>query len=360
MRIGEAPDGRGPAQPCAFGFTRSGRRSGRSSPRRFDRLFGRELEPPRYVEERGEITMGYRERRVTLDLSSAGRGLQQTLLLLAYLYANPGAVLLLDEPDRAPRDPPTNAKSTCCSLDTARESGGQVIAASHSEVLLNEAADKDLVVAFVGKPHRLAKGDRGSQVLKALREIGFEQLLPGGADGVGALPGRVYGSLGVGGRWREGWATTRPSARSSVPSFTTWQSAEGGPTPLPWPQGRHPGSSRPWLCSIRFEAAAPNLHSIDCLVWKRREIENYVCSQATLESYAAAAAEADVPGPLFAGPRGREANDRDARGYRGHRGGNGAAWPGRAMGPRHQGERRFSHSALPRAISGGSVCRKIS
>ena len=29
--------------------------------------------------------MAYRERGVTLDLSSGGRGLQQTLLVLAYL-----------------------------------------------------------------------------------------------------------------------------------------------------------------------------------------------------------------------------------------------------------------------------------
>ena len=58
-------------------------------------LFGVELDEPRYVEERGEITMGYRERGVALDLSSSGRGLQQTLLILAYMYANPGTVILL-------------------------------------------------------------------------------------------------------------------------------------------------------------------------------------------------------------------------------------------------------------------------
>ena len=63
------------------------------------RLFGAELLPPRYLPERGEITMSYREGGTVLDLSSAGRGLQQTLLLLAYLYANPGSLLLLDEPD---------------------------------------------------------------------------------------------------------------------------------------------------------------------------------------------------------------------------------------------------------------------
>ena len=43
-------------------------------------LFGAELDKPRYVEERGEISMGYRERGSALDLSSSGRGLQQTLL----------------------------------------------------------------------------------------------------------------------------------------------------------------------------------------------------------------------------------------------------------------------------------------
>lgn len=64
-------------------------------------LFGAELDDPRYVEERGEITMEYREDGIRLDLSSSGRGLQQTLLILAYMYANPGAVVLLDEPDAA-------------------------------------------------------------------------------------------------------------------------------------------------------------------------------------------------------------------------------------------------------------------
>ena len=40
-------------------------------------LFGAELDEPRYVVERGEITMTYRERGSTLDMSSSGRGLQE-------------------------------------------------------------------------------------------------------------------------------------------------------------------------------------------------------------------------------------------------------------------------------------------
>lgn len=64
------------------------------------RMFGAQLQPPKYIAERGELTMVYEELKGRpLDLSSSGRGLQQTLLLLAHLYANPRSVLLLDEPD---------------------------------------------------------------------------------------------------------------------------------------------------------------------------------------------------------------------------------------------------------------------
>lgn len=137
-------------------------------------LFGVDLLEPQYLSERGEITMAYRERAtndVQLDLSSAGRGLQQTLLLLAYLYANPRTVLLLDEPD-AHLEVLRQRQIYQLITDIAARQGSQIIAASHSEVVLNEAADRDLVIAFVGQPHRI--DDRGSQLLKSLKEIGFD------------------------------------------------------------------------------------------------------------------------------------------------------------------------------------------
>ena len=104
---------------------------------RIQDLFAAELRPPRYIAERGEIAMSYRKRGIELDLSSAGRGLQQTLLLLAYMYANPGAVLLLDEPD-AHLEILRQRQIYQLLADTAEASGSQIIAASHSEVLLNE------------------------------------------------------------------------------------------------------------------------------------------------------------------------------------------------------------------------------
>jgi ABC-type lipoprotein export system ATPase subunit len=137
------------------------------------KLFLVDLKPPRYIRERGEITMEYQEPNgVKLDLSCSGRGLQQTLLLLAHLYANPNTILLLDEPD-AHLEFLRQSEIYQLLTEVAEQRGSQIIAASHSEVVLNEAADKDIVIAFVGKPHRI--DDRGHQVLKALKEIGFDQ-----------------------------------------------------------------------------------------------------------------------------------------------------------------------------------------
>ena len=282
-----------------------------------DSLFGAELEPPRYIAERGEITMSYRERGVTLDLSSAGRGLQQTLLLLAYLHANPGAVLLLDEPD-AHLEILRQRQIYRLIADTAHVSGGQVIAASHSEVLLNDAAEKDLVIAFVGRPHRLAAGDRGSQVRKALQEIGFEQYYQAEQTGwVLYLEGSTDLSIMLALARRLGHASATRALERPFVHYVANQ---------PRAVRRHFHGLREAIPNLRgvalfdrFEGAPPDLHPVAGLVWRRREIESYLCTRSTLESYAAAVREADVPGPLFAGPEVerrvgamREAIDRTA------------------------------------------------
>ena len=136
-------------------------------------LFGVQLDKPDYIKERGEFVMTYLdESGISLDLSSSGRGLQQTLLLLAYIAVHPGAVLLLDEPD-AHLEILRQRQIYQMLTELAREHGSQIVAASHSEVILNEAAKRDVVIAFLGKPHRI--DDRGSQLLKSLGAIGSEQ-----------------------------------------------------------------------------------------------------------------------------------------------------------------------------------------
>ena len=258
-------------------------------------LFGVELDPPRYVAERGEIAMTYRERGARLDLSSAGRGLQQTLLLLAYMYGNPGAVLLLDEPD-AHLEILRQRQTYRLLTGVARETGSQIVAASHSEVLLNEAAGQDVVVAFVGRPHRI--DDRGSEVLKALREIGFDQYYQAEQTGwVLYLEGSTDLSILQAfarrlGHERASRALERPFVHYVGNRVRAAQSHFHGLR-----------EALPRLGGValfdRFDTAPPEMVPIECLNWTRREIENYVCTRAALEAYAADSASGAGPGPLF-------------------------------------------------------------
>jgi energy-coupling factor transporter ATP-binding protein EcfA2 len=144
---------------------------------RMRKLFGVTIQDPRYIKERGEIVMAYTTKDdFELDLSASGRGQQQTLLLLAHLATNPGTVLLLDEPD-AHLEILRQRQIYNALTETAREANSQIIAASHSEVILNEAADRDTVIAFLGQPHRIDDRSNSSQVAKSLKSIGFEQYL---------------------------------------------------------------------------------------------------------------------------------------------------------------------------------------
>lgn len=137
---------------------------------KIDLLFQIKLQPPNYVAERSELTLTYRERSgIELDLSSSGRGCQQVLLLLSYMLANPGAVLLLDEPD-AHLEILRQRDVYNLLTDIASTYGSQIVAASHSEIVLQEAAERDVVIAFVGKPHRIDTRSR-HQVKKALESI---------------------------------------------------------------------------------------------------------------------------------------------------------------------------------------------
>ncbi len=263
--------------------------------KQIENLFGSKLRSPRYIAERGEIAMTYREQGAELDLSSAGRGLQQTLLLLAYMYANPGTVLLLDEPD-AHLEILRQRQIYRLLTDVARASGSQIIAASHSEVLLNEAADRDLVVAFVGQPHRI--NDRGSQVLKALREIGFEQYYQAEQTGwVLYLEGSTDLAIMQAfarrlGHERAIQVLERPFVKYVGNQLTAVQNHYYGlREALP--------ALRGVVLFDRLESEPLDISPVERLIWKRREIENYICSRATLEKYASASEDA-ASGPLFA------------------------------------------------------------
>ena len=82
-------------------------------------------------------------REVRLDIASAGRGFQQ-VLLLALLNTHPGAVVLLDQPDAHLH--PTLQDAIYRELrSAATRHGSQLIAATHSEVLINAANPSELI-----------------------------------------------------------------------------------------------------------------------------------------------------------------------------------------------------------------------
>lgn len=259
-------------------------------------LFGISLDEPKHIPERGEIEMNYRDASgISLDISSSGRGLQQTLLLLAYIAAHPGAVLLLDEPD-AHLEILRQRQIYQVLTELAREHGSQIIAASHSEVILNEAAGRDVVIAFLGTPHRI--DDRGSQVLKSLRTIGFEE---------------YYQAQ------QQGWVLYLEGATDlAILRAFAEKLSHDAMTVLERPYvhyvGNQPTEARKHFYGLReakpdlkgfclFDRILDELQTRPELIeyaWQRREIENYiVCSRQVLIDWVNARAEEQTVGPLF-------------------------------------------------------------
>lgn len=258
-------------------------------------LFGVALDNPEYIKERGEIVMTFRTSRgIRLDLSACGRGQQQTLLLLAHMAANPGAVLLLDEPD-AHLEILRQRQIYDVLTETAQETRSQIVAASHSEVILNEAAGRDVVVAFVGKPHRI--DDRGSQVAKALKEIGFEQYLQAQETGWVLY---LEGSTDLAILRAFAAQLDHPAHAVLDRPFVHYVANQPG-------QARHHfyglREAVPALVGLalydRLEIALQADPNLVQRMWKRREIENYLCQRETLLAWANAQGSLQA-GDLFA------------------------------------------------------------
>lgn len=260
--------------------------------RHIQRLFGVTLLPPKYVRERSELTMAYVEPRgTTLDLSSAGRGLHQTLLLLAYLYANPRTVLLLDEPD-AHLEVLRQRQTYQLITEVARQQGSQVVAASHSEIVLNEAASRDTVIAFVGAPHRM--DDRGSHVLKALTAIGFDQYYQAEQTGWALY---VEGSTDL--AILQAFAATleHPAARFLERPFVVYVGSNVPQKARDHFYGLREG--KPDFVGVaifdRLDRQLQEGQPLRELMWRQREIENYLCQREVLLAYA----RYELPNDLF-------------------------------------------------------------
>lgn len=259
---------------------------------RIHSMFGVQIERPQFIGERSELVMGYQERGVRLDIANAGRGLQQTLMLLAHLYVNPHSVLLLDEPD-AHLEILRQRQTYQLITEVAREQGCQIIAASHSEVVLNEAAGRGQVIAFVGKPHPLV-GARPSQLIKSLTDIGWDQyylaetrgwiLFLEGATDLAIL--RAFSrKLG------------HPAARHLEDPFVHYVATNLPSKARDLFHGL--AEAKPDLVGIAvFDRLDLQKHEGKLVehAWSRREIENYLCSEKVLIRYAEGRLDDDLFG----------------------------------------------------------------
>jgi hypothetical protein len=191
-------------------------------------------------------------------------------------------VLLLDEPD-AHLEVLRQRQIYQLLTEVAAGHGSQIIAASHSEVVLNEAANRDVVIAFVGSPHRI--DDRGQQVLKALTDIGFDQYYQAELKGwVLYLEGSTDLAILQAFAKTLGHAAARALGRPFVHYLTT---------NLPARAREHFfGLQEAKLdlvgCALfeRIEKPLTTGTPLTETMWQKREIENYLCHESVLLSYA--------------------------------------------------------------------------
>lgn len=135
------------------------------------RLFSVSVGKPQET-SRGAIDLFYRQNNVKerLDVALAGRGLQQMLLIFAYLYSHRRSVLLIDEPD-AHLEILRQKQVYVLLREIAAENESQVVLVTHSEVILHEALDRNLTLLLGGEADDIAAT---TSVRNALKHYGAE------------------------------------------------------------------------------------------------------------------------------------------------------------------------------------------
>jgi ABC-type multidrug transport system ATPase subunit len=121
---------------------------------------------------RGAIELYYEQPDVKekLDVAVAGRGFQQLLLIFSYLFSHKKSVLLIDEPD-AHLEILRQKQVYVLLREMAHANGSQVVLVTHSEVILDEALERNLTLLLDGRAENLG-GKKSIQ--DALRHYGAE------------------------------------------------------------------------------------------------------------------------------------------------------------------------------------------
>jgi hypothetical protein len=265
------------------------------------RLFNLELGVPEET-VRGAIQLHYQQPGVKerLDIAMAGRGFQQLLLIFAYLFSHKGSVLLIDEPD-AHLEILRQRQVYVLLREIAAENRSQVVLVTHSEVILDEALDRNPTLLIDGRAETI--GDR-SEIRNALkhygtahyvkaRERGYVLYVEGGTDVdmLRALAERL--DHPVAGFWDE--QINAYYVQNNFPGVSTeseLERVEGGYGITP---SRHFHGLRDLLPELRGLAILDNdgrvrVDSEDggltTTYWQRYETENYFITPSLLAGYA--------------------------------------------------------------------------
>jgi hypothetical protein len=263
-------------------------------------LFSVTLSPPEYFPENSSLSLAYTEQSgIELDISASGRGCQQVTLLLAFLLANPGAVLLLDEPD-AHLEILRQRDVYNLLTEVAASQGSQIIAASHSATVMQEAGERDVLVAFLGSPHRVDTRSRQNQVKKALESIPLSDFYQ--AEQMGWL------------LYLEGSTDLAILRRLADRMRHRVHVALDGRVPVVYMGTNKPGAARshfdamrearPGVVAFALFDRLPNpatelgtVLDLREFMWRRREIENYVVTRASLMKFVTVGLREDVRQP---------------------------------------------------------------
>ena len=234
-----------------------------------------------------------------LDVSTTGSGFHQVLLILAFMFARPSSLILLDEPDAhlhvlLQKQLYDILRSLC------HERKGQLVIATHSEVLIDNTSP-DQIVSFYSEPHPLVSESDRDQVREALKRVtALELLLAENAKGILYLEGTTDFDL------LKAWAEVLGHPlKKWFGSLPFWQNN----------QGRNPKEARAHFFSL--QAIRPTLKAVllldgdnrnspdreltadglTILRWERYEAESYLLHPESLERFLS-----EEKGSLFAKP----------------------------------------------------------
>ncbi len=234
-----------------------------------------------------------------LDVSTTGSGFHQVLLILAFMFARPSSLILLDEPDAhlhvlLQKQLYDILRSLC------HERKGQLVIATHSEVLIDSTSPSQ-IVSFYREPHPLASEADRDQVREALKRVtSLELLLAENSDGVLYLEGTTDFDL------LKAWAgVLEHPLQAWFTGLPFWHNN----------QGRSPKEARAHFFALK--AIRPALRAallldgdnrnlpdreitadgLTILRWERYEAESYLLHPTSLQRFLEA-----EKGPLFANP----------------------------------------------------------